>query len=256
MSVYPDFAWLGARLGPDDGPLYALIDCARDSRLHGWLRAPGVYSQSLHSGVQALRLERYGPFCTLIEPGRGLAEPWFSDRGLGWREHWGWLFQSRAPLSSIVLHFKKFLRVDSAGGPLYWRFYDPRALPEPAPAQPATAGGVLRRLHPAPVLLRRTAPEPDRTLAANAPAGERAHRHEATACARTFRRPAVECRSAKHYAKTARMRLAQKQLEAIRQQHCVEDHERLKRSIREGWIDARARLQPLLILADDALLDS
>ncbi len=52
------------------------------------------------------------------------------------------------------------------------------------------------------------------------------------------------------------MRLAQKQLEAIRQQHCVEDHERLKRSIREGWIDARARLQPLLILADDALLDS
>ncbi len=128
MSVYPDLAWLGARLGPDDGPLYALIDCARDSRLHGWLRAPGVYSQSLHSGVQALRLERYGPFCTLIEPGRGLAEPWFSDRGLGWREHWGWLFQSRAPLSSIVLHFKKFLRVDSAGGPLYWRFYDPRAL--------------------------------------------------------------------------------------------------------------------------------
>jgi hypothetical protein len=31
-------------------------------------------------------------------------------------------------MSSIVLHFKKFLRVDSAGGPLYWRFYDPRAL--------------------------------------------------------------------------------------------------------------------------------
>lgn len=52
------------------------------------------------------------------------------------------------------------------------------------------------------------------------------------------------------------MRLAQKQLQAIRQQHCVEDHEHLRRSIREAWIDARTRLRPLLVLADDSLLDA
>ncbi len=52
------------------------------------------------------------------------------------------------------------------------------------------------------------------------------------------------------------MRLAQKQLQAIRQQHCVEDHESLKRAIRAGWMEARTRLRPLLVLADDALLDA
>jgi hypothetical protein len=52
------------------------------------------------------------------------------------------------------------------------------------------------------------------------------------------------------------MRLAHKQLQAIRQQHCVEDHESLKLSIREAWIDARTRLRPLLVSAQDELLDA
>ncbi|MCG6118316.1 MAG: DUF4123 domain-containing protein [Aquimonas sp.] len=125
MNRTPDLAWLRARTDPRAGALYALLDCAREPRLHAWIRAETAPHQCLFSGVQALRLERYGPWCVELHVDSPLLGRWL-DQGSGWMQHWGWMFQSTKSLPSVVRHLRRFLQVQAQGRPLYWRFYDPR----------------------------------------------------------------------------------------------------------------------------------
>lgn len=126
--------WFSERLHPDAGPCYALIDAARDARLHRLLRHDDVQALSLFSDVPALRLSRYGAYCAKFPLQGELATQWFANGGQGWSDAWGWLFQSHAGLDALKRHFKKFLMVQMPqGGDAYWRFYDPRVLCEVLP---------------------------------------------------------------------------------------------------------------------------
>ena len=121
--------WFERQLQPEAGPCFALIDCARHPQLHALLTHARVQAQSLFDGVEALRLQRYGAWIAPFPAQGELARIWFGSGGQGWREAWGWLFQSHADVDVLRRHFKKFLKVDlPQGGPAYWRFYDPRVI--------------------------------------------------------------------------------------------------------------------------------
>lgn len=121
--------WFARQLRPEAGPCFALIDCARNPQLHALLTRAGVGAVSLFDGVEALRLERYGPWLAPFPLHGELAAAWFDNGGQGWAQSWGWLFQSDAGADTLRRHFKKFLKVDFPdGSQAYWRFYDPRVL--------------------------------------------------------------------------------------------------------------------------------
>lgn len=121
--------WFARQLHGDAGPCFALIDCARNPQLHALLTRAGINAVSLFDGVEALRLERYGPWLAPFPLHGELAAAWFGNGGQGWAQAWGWLFQSDAAADTLRRHFKKFLKVDFPGGSqAYWRFYDPRVL--------------------------------------------------------------------------------------------------------------------------------
>ncbi|MBN8742125.1 MAG: hypothetical protein BGP24_18165 [Lysobacterales bacterium 69-70] len=121
--------WFERQLQAEAGPCFALIDCARHPQLPALLTHAAVRAQSLFDGVEALRLQRYGAWVAPFPAHGELASIWFGNGGQGWREAWGWLFQSPAGIDELRRHFKKFLQVDlPQGGRAYWRFYDPRVI--------------------------------------------------------------------------------------------------------------------------------
>jgi hypothetical protein len=145
--------WFGRHLQAEAGPCFALVDCARHPQLHALLNHPSVRAESLFDGVEALRLERYGAWIVPFPLQGELARVWFGNAGQGWREAWGWLFQSHASLETLKRHFKKFLKVElPQGGQAYWRFYDPRVICQVLPVMRQEqheqfVGRLLRRIY-------------------------------------------------------------------------------------------------------------
>lgn len=119
--------WFAARLDPAAGSCFALIDSSRHPLFSDVLKQHGIRARCLFTGIAEVRLGRYAPYCAEFPLDGALAAFWFNHQGQGWREQWGWLFQSQADLDTLRGHFKKFVQVElSDGSSAYWRFYDPR----------------------------------------------------------------------------------------------------------------------------------
>ncbi|WP_263145051.1 DUF4123 domain-containing protein [Pseudomonas sp. RIT-PI-AD] len=127
MSVFDYSARLATLMPKEAGSIYALVDASRHPRFSDELRKHGIRAQCLFSGVLEARLGRYAPYCAEFPLDGALAAFWFNHRGQGWRNHWGWLFQSDMELDALRRHFKKFTLVTLPdGSEVFWRFYDPR----------------------------------------------------------------------------------------------------------------------------------
>ncbi len=125
MSTYP--AKLAALMPSEAGSVYALVDASRHPRFSDELKKHGIRAHCLFSGVLEARLGRYAPYCAEFPLDGALAAFWFNHAGQGWRNNWGWLFQSHAHLDELKHHFKKFTLVTLPdGNEVFWRFYDPR----------------------------------------------------------------------------------------------------------------------------------
>lgn len=110
----------------DDDPIWAVLDCARDSQIYTLLSQSFPLYRSLYRGIRTNILERVAPHLVQLERGTPLSR---SVLERGWGQAWGVFFRSRFGLDTLYNHWRRFLLVnDEANRLLIFRFYDPRVL--------------------------------------------------------------------------------------------------------------------------------
>ncbi len=106
--------------------VYAILDGARDARVHPTVTQSGLTHQCLFSGALGKELTAAAPY--LVQLKRD-AEATRTILRLGWGESWGIYLTSPAGIEHLRRHFRRFLRVQDEGGKrLFFRYYDPRVL--------------------------------------------------------------------------------------------------------------------------------
>lgn len=119
---------LSPRLWPRgvDEHTYALLDGARDPRVHPFTaRAPFV-SRCLYLGALSPALAAASPYLIRV-PRDNPASMALLEAA--WGQSWGVFVRCTAPMGAVFGHFRRLLRVqDERGRRLLFRFYDPRVL--------------------------------------------------------------------------------------------------------------------------------
>ena len=105
--------------------LYAVLDGARDIRIHRMLGSSEVASRCLYAGVLSQDLREVGPYLVHAQTHAALTRQIIAT---GWGEAWGIWIVSAAPFDDLYRHLRRFLRVRSGGRPLLFRYYDPVVL--------------------------------------------------------------------------------------------------------------------------------
>lgn len=119
---------LKQRLWPmgDDEHTYALLDGARDPRVHPLATRSSLTSECLYIGELDPALARVAPY--LVRLPRG-AQTSLDLIEKAWGDSWGVFLRSTAPMGALHRHFRRLLRVqDERGVRMLFRFYDPRVL--------------------------------------------------------------------------------------------------------------------------------
>lgn len=110
------------------GPLYAVVDAARDDRILVLLRESVEVHRSLYEGVGAERFEAVAPYVVgPMEGGSALLDHLVLE---GWGRRWGIYCASAEPPREVLRHFMRLLMVETEGGGErgYFRFFDPEVL--------------------------------------------------------------------------------------------------------------------------------
>jgi hypothetical protein len=108
--------------GPET--VYAILDGARDPRVHPAVMGSGLAHQCLLAGNLGKELAEAAPYLVQL---RRDAE--FTRRilKLGWGNSFGIFLASPTSIEQLRVHFRRFLRVeDERGKRLHFRYYDPR----------------------------------------------------------------------------------------------------------------------------------
>lgn len=116
-----------ADLGPGR-QVHWLLDGARDPEIASLVRSSGLDYTCLYSGALHPRLAAAAPYLVQLNPAAPATARLLRR---GWGQAWGIFTIGAAPatLDRQRLHFKKFLRVQTADGKLLaFRYYDPRVL--------------------------------------------------------------------------------------------------------------------------------
>ncbi|HYO74587.1 MAG TPA: DUF4123 domain-containing protein [Archangium sp.] len=111
-----------------DGPLYAMVDAARDPRILELLHESVEPCHSLYEGPKGEALAEMAPYLvSLPDKQSWLLEALVQE---GWAAGWSIFFTCRLPFLQVRRHFRKFLMVEAEGADsrFYFRFYDPRVL--------------------------------------------------------------------------------------------------------------------------------
>jgi hypothetical protein len=114
--------WQGA------GPMYMLLDTARDQRIYPRLTEFGgsVQARSLYQGDIGESLANVSPYLLSL-PEDEQESCWFAEAGFG--QSWGLFVTTLVGLDDLRGHLRKFNIVyREDGAPLVFRFYDPRVL--------------------------------------------------------------------------------------------------------------------------------
>lgn len=110
------------------GPLYAVVDAARDDRILVLLRESVEVHRSLYEGVGAEKFEAVAPYVV----GPMDASSALLDRLIleGWGRRWGIFCTSVEPPRDVLRNFMRLLMVEVEGGGErgYFRFFDPEVL--------------------------------------------------------------------------------------------------------------------------------
>jgi len=115
--------WRGEGSPPE---VCALLDAARDPRIHPLIRRSHLDFRCLYQGAVPPVLAAAAPYLVSLSPGAAFTREVIE---LGWGKSWGVFLRSPAILQDLVRHFRRFLRVrNEAGRVLFFRFYDPRVL--------------------------------------------------------------------------------------------------------------------------------
>jgi hypothetical protein len=117
-----------AQLWPDPMPpgmqVYAILDAARNDKIHPAVTACSLEWTCLYLGNIPLELEQVAPYLVKLERDNPFTKRIVDE---GWADHWGIFFWSPAEMADLRQHFRKFLVVkDESGKDLVFRYYDPR----------------------------------------------------------------------------------------------------------------------------------
>jgi hypothetical protein len=109
--------------------LYGLLDAAIDSSLYARLiqEPKSSHVTCLFDGKPALEYGSVAPYLMELNPDSPLTRDWL---GWGWQRNWGIWLASHQSLARVKTHLKKFLFVKNIDGKAYFRYYDPRVLPQ------------------------------------------------------------------------------------------------------------------------------
>jgi len=111
---------------PTGGPsVWAILDCARDDRLHDSLRDSRLDYRCLFGGRLPHDVEVVAPHLLELQPDFTFTPKLIE---MGWGQSWGVFVRIDDP-SNLRHHLRGLLRVrDEAGRVLLFRYYDPRVL--------------------------------------------------------------------------------------------------------------------------------
>lgn len=105
--------------------VWAVLDGARDARIHVALMQSRLDYRCLYAGTLARELELAAPQLVELPYGHRLFDRWLDE---GWASHWGVLLSIGDP-ANLRHHLRKLLKVEGvARRPVLFRFYDPRVL--------------------------------------------------------------------------------------------------------------------------------
>ena len=111
--------------GAAGGSVWAVLDLARDRRIHAALLESRLEFLCLHAGRLPRELELAAPHIVELLPGHRLLDRLFGE---GWGQSWGVAARLADP-TALRRHLRKFLKVrDEDGRSLLFRWYDPRVL--------------------------------------------------------------------------------------------------------------------------------
>ena len=106
--------------------VYAVLDCARDRRIHPWIHRRALDFTSLYRGPVAPALDRCAPYLVHLYRRQAFTRELLT---LGWGNNWGIFLATTASMETLRVHLRRFLRVrDERGRRLLFRYYDPRVL--------------------------------------------------------------------------------------------------------------------------------
>jgi hypothetical protein len=110
----------------EDQVVYAVLDGARDRRIHLAVRGAGVPCVCLFSGALDPALQAAAPYLVQLRRSAPIARFLLQN---GWGNAWGIFARSTATVEEMRRHLRRFLRVvDAHGKRLFFRYYDPRVL--------------------------------------------------------------------------------------------------------------------------------
>jgi hypothetical protein len=110
----------------DPPDVYAVLDGARDPRVHREVEGSRLAHVCLFSGALAPELVETAPYLVHLAARATFTPKLFE---LAWGESWGLFARSRTGLEELRRHFRRLLRVrDEQGRHLHFRHYDPRVL--------------------------------------------------------------------------------------------------------------------------------
>lgn len=107
------------------GPLYAVLDAARDDKVFELLAGCTDEKQSLYDEPAAKEWESVAPYLVRFKPGSPFLK---SVLTAGWGKAWGIFLNSAAPFVDVRRQLRNFLFVMDGAEKVYFRFYDPRVL--------------------------------------------------------------------------------------------------------------------------------
>ena len=106
--------------------LFAILDLARDRRIHRAILTHPDKFENLYEGNRALQFTAVAPYLVELDPDSRL---FTYLRNTGWGNSWGVYAISMQDFSGVRRHLRRFLMVSlPEGRQAYFRFYDPRVL--------------------------------------------------------------------------------------------------------------------------------
>lgn len=116
---------LKAQLFVQRATVFAILDGAIISDLPATLSSFGVDSACLYRGALDPDMAQVAPYLVALE-----RDAPFTDWVLahGWGMNWGVFGVSRAGISDLKRHFRRFVMIQYADRSAYFRYYDPRVL--------------------------------------------------------------------------------------------------------------------------------
>ena len=128
-----------------NGPLYAVLDGARDRSIRHWIISTRAPSWCLYAGTLEEPLLGAAPHLLRLGRGHAYVDGLF-EKGFG--NAWGVFLAYSGPAKTLRRHLRTFLRVRTEDGRyLAFRWYDPRVLrlylPTCTPGELATVFGPI-----------------------------------------------------------------------------------------------------------------